>query len=1086
MHALLWCVSLLACIVVGRAAGLDSVSNYDLLPGDAAVTLKQFSRVSGVQIFYPVEAVRRVQTKRVHGRFTARDALKRMLDGTTLAAVEDAASGALAVRRVGRATPPKPPQPKITPAPRIALEPAPMPTWSLEPIRMNPFEVRSDPSNSYGALDSNSLTSFRIDLTKLPATTTVFTQTFMDDVAATSVQDVLVAYSGVVGADPNNPAAALSMPGDRDSSGGNLGIRGLTAAPPKRDGFVGTRAIARSPLGYTDNFSTERIEVIEGPQSLLYGAVGGGGVVNVVSKRAQFGANQTTVQTRVDQYGSKRAMLDENVGANRFAVRIVAATEDRKTVRYNLGNEFYGLYGTAAWRLGERTTVRIYGERNSNWADVAYTPSSGDLANFLPTGDPRRGQDPRYLALTHQLDDLSGALWAGPADYPHLSSLAGWWSSERIDGKFGGATVESQLGHGFSAQIGVVYSETIDDRFTASKNLLPAAGQPGAGLNPFAVTAIRVTPGDNWQSDRTKGVRATLLHEIDFRLGRWHGRSQTALGVEGSHQGPAFGSSGIDRLYYQADANWNPIVSPVVTSDYGRVPIGSLYFPVQGAIQARPLFRPGSRRITVNGQNYVLEPRIQSDPSRVSDQNPFGLVPNNPTAANPNGFAGAWNRGGETHDRQWYLANFTDWDDGRLTTLAGASVDRFTTLNATPGGMSTYLPPRDYLGYEIGASYRIGAVRGLRFYNTYSTAGLSAGTTKDFYGNSLRVPQATSIWPEIGFKYNDSGGRWAAQLAYNPKTKVTNETRNAGIDFFDAVNPAGINGRYNSGDRWVNVDRIAESVELVVTANPTKNWRMRFAATQLGGEITSTVKYRQLYNDQFYTTGKVVTYRDGTPVFVDPMAAGGDKTTPLTLDMINDPLNAYYANPDPDSGRITQAALITALTAVDPLHGSAATGVNGLPISAIQYGFNNPHGGEITVVSAGDRTTGINEYSLNLQNHYVFSSGPLRGWGIFADLRTYFRNRAYYTSYFPSDQMGTAVEAVRSLYRLPPSTIVGVGLSYRRNLGRRTAWTTQLNIDNLFDDTRVWVMPNSTNGANLNARLSAQPRSFVWTNSISW
>jgi len=28
----------------------------------------------------------------------------------------------------------------------------------------------------------------------------------------------------------------------------------------------------------------------------------------------------------------------------------------------------------------------------------------------------------------------------------------------------------------------------------------------------FAGTAVRLTPGDNWQSDRTKGLRATLLH----------------------------------------------------------------------------------------------------------------------------------------------------------------------------------------------------------------------------------------------------------------------------------------------------------------------------------------------------------------------------------------------------------------------------------------------------------------------------------------------------------------------------------------------------------------------------------------------
>lgn len=1085
LHALLTCVALV-CVVATRAASVDVVADYDLPAGDATITLKQFSRISGVQILYPANAVDGVRTNRVSGRFSAREALRRMVEGSALAIVEDAPSGALAVHRRNQAGSARPAPPTNTSVSRMAVDLSPASAWSLEPIRLNPFEVRADPSSSYSALDSNAITTFRIDLTKLPATTSMFTQTFMDDVAATSIQDVIVDYSGVVGADPNNVGAILAMPGDRDGSGGGLGIRGLSSGPPKRDGFLGPRVVFRSPTGYTDNFSTERIEVIEGPQSLLYGAVGGGGVVNIVSKRPQFGTQKGLLQSRIDQYGSKRALFDENLGTNRVAVRVAGAFEDRNNVRYNLGSEFYGLYASGAVRFGPATVLRIYGERDSNSANVAFTPSAADLGNFLPPADPRRGLDPRYLALTHQLDDFNGVLWNGPADYEHISSLAGWWSSERIDSKIGGATLESRLGRGFSVQLGLVYSETIDDRFTTSKNLVPAAGVSGSGANPYTVPAIRLTPGDNWQSDRTKGVRATLVHEAEIPLGRWHGHSQTAIGIEGSHQGPAFASSGIDRLYYQADQNWNPMTSPTVTTDYGRIPLGSLYIPLQSSIPTRPLFAPGTRRITLNGQNYVLEPRIRQDPVRVTEQNPFGLVPNNPTATNPNGFNGAWNRGAETHDRQWYVANFTDWNDGRLTTMAGVSVDRFTTLNAGPGTGVTYLAPRNYPGYEFGASYGLERIRGLRVYAAYSTAGLAAGTTKDFYGNALKVPRATSIWPEIGLKYNDAEGRWAAQLAFNPETKVTNETRNPGTDYFNAVNPNGINGRYNLGDQWINLDRKAESLELVVTANPTNNWRMRLTATQLGGEVTNTVTYGQLYNDQFYTNGGFVTYRDGAPVMVDPAATGGDKTTPLTLQMINDPTNAYYASPDPDSGRITRAALIAALTTVDPVHGAAATGVTGLPISAIQYAFSNPHQGQITVVSAGDKTTGINEFSFNMQNRYTFSSGRLRGLGLFFDFRTYLRDRAFYTMYFPNGKTGTTFQAVRTLYRLPTSTVAGLGITYRHSLTRHIAWTTQLNIENLFDNSRVWVVPSSTNGSILQARLSNQPRQYIWTNSISW
>lgn len=1084
------CVALFA-FTIAAAAGLDAYRTYDLAPGDAAATLAHFSRISGVQLFYPVDAVRGVRTNAVEGRLSAREALQRLLEGTSLAVIEDAPSGALAIRRIDSGRPRQPVAAPQSSLPRVApVLPASSPVPSLpELVRLNPFEVRANVPNSYEAVDSNAVTAFRIELAKLPATTSVFTQTFMDDIAATSIQDVLINYTGMVTADPNNTSAPLSMPGDRDGTGGGLGIRGLSAPAPKRDGMEGTRVLFRSPFGYTDNFSTERIEVIEGPQSILYGAVGGGGVVNLVSKRPEFDRRHTTLQTRIDQYGGKRTALDFNVGGDRIALRVAAAGDERRNTRYNLGTDFYGLYANLGIRLGANSTLRIFGERDSSWGNTSFTPTNADLSNFLPAGDPRRGQDTRYLALTHQLDDLRGSLWNGPVDYEHISSFAAWWSSERIDEKYTGAILETVLGHGFSAQLGAIYTETVDDRFTVNKSIVPAAGLPGSGANPYAGTAVRFTPGDNWQSDRTKAVRFTLLHETKLRFGRWHGSSQTAFGLEGNHQGPTFASSGIDRLYYQADANWVPITRPTTTTDYGRVALGSRYFPIQDGIPLRPLFQPGARRITINGQNYVLEPRIQQDASWVTDQNPFGLVPNNPTPANPNGYAGLWNRGGETHDRQAFLANFTDWAGGKLTTLAGVSVDRFTTLNAGAGNALSYLAPRNYAGYQFGLNYRIDAVRGLRAYTNYSTAQLSAGTTRDFYGNTLRVPDAASTWPEVGLKFESSKGRWAAQLAYNAETKVHNETRNMGVDFFNAVNPAGINGRFNSGDQWVNVDRTAKSAELVVTATPTPNWRLRLSATQLDGEITNHVAYKQLYNDQFYVTNGTVSYKDGTPVMVDPAAAGGPATTPLTLTMINDPAGPFYASPDPDSGRITRTALISALTTVDPVHGSAATGVTGLPISAIQYNFSNPHGGEVTVVDAGDKTTGINEYTVNLQNNYTFSTGGLRGFGVFFDWRTYFRNRAYYTSYFSSTAPGNSIAANRVLYRMPPTTIFGLGLSYRHKLGggaKPATWTTRLNIDNLFNASRVWVVPSRTNGALLNARLSAQPRSFVWTNSIAW
>jgi outer membrane receptor protein involved in Fe transport len=974
----------------------------------------------------------------------------------------------------------------------VAADPAPAKPASADNeqvVELSPFEVRIDKDSGYGALQSNSLTNFSMDLQKMPATAQVFTRSFFDDTAVTSVEELLSTYSGTVGANPNNAAAALDMAGDRDGGQG-LGIRGLQASGIKRNNFIGIPNSARTATGTTDAFDLERVELIEGPQSLLFGAVGGGGVINAVTKRATFGRKFGTVSFVIDNNSDKRSTFDFNVGSEKFGVRAAAVYQKGATERFNLSNQhdFQGLYVQAAYKVSSKITVRVDGERNHNLAVFNNDPN---FDTFFPAGDPRRGQNSRYLALTGQLASVTNVVNGG-IDYNNFSSLFGWWQSERIDNDFLSSTVEMDLGAGFSAKVIGVYGETSDKRSNAvnSKNLL----LPNTGGNPFSETAISLAnAGYNEQQDRHTGVQITMLHQKDFKFWKIAGRSQTAFGAEFSKEGPTFGSSGFDTKYYQADGNWNVVTNPAITTDYGRIPMPTQYWTVQSGIQTKPLFNPYADHVTINGVNYVAQHRILYDKSRVSATNPYGIIPNAPTATNPNAFAGNWNRGADTRNRLIYLANVTDWFGGKLTTVAGASLNTFDSVNFGPtstGVQFTVVPKKDYWGYNFGGNVAVPHVDGLRFYATISTAGLSAGTTVDFYGKPLKVPEAQAPQPEIGLKWVSADSRFIAQLSYDPTTQVNNEVLNAGTDAFNAVNPNGINGRYNNANQWVNLDRKASSAEAAITATPTHNWSMRFSAVRLDGEVTSTVQYNTLYNDQFrLNSAGTVTYADGTPVLVNPTnATNGPKTTPLTLAMINSSTSPFYANPDPNSGSIRTPALITALTTVDPVHGAAATGVTGLPLSAIQYNYTSPSGGLITVVKSGDKNTGINEYSFNFQTKYSFDGGVLKGLSVFFDVNAKLNDRSYYTVSFPAGSTNT-LQGTRSLVSKPDNYVFGLGLFYKHELPgslRRFTWSTQLNIRNLFDKSDVVIMPLNTNASQLRAVLSNQPRQIVWSNSIAF
>src|SRR4051812_21121536 len=200
-----------------------------------------------------------------------------------------------------------------------------------ETIQLNPFEVKTDKDTSYGALNSNSISAFSMELLKAPVAADIFTEQFIQDVGTTTVEDLLNNYGAGVGqvlatpdSDSNN-----NQPGDRFSVA-QVGSRGLTAGVTRRDGFIASS----TRTSITDTFDTERVEVVKGPNALLYGASGAGGFANTGSKQAHFGgasqaARTATATLRIDQYGSKRYEFDGNYGLKNVAFRFVALSEDQ-------------------------------------------------------------------------------------------------------------------------------------------------------------------------------------------------------------------------------------------------------------------------------------------------------------------------------------------------------------------------------------------------------------------------------------------------------------------------------------------------------------------------------------------------------------------------------------------------------------------------------------------------------------------------------------------------------------------------------------------------------------------------------------
>jgi len=99
-RSVLFTVLSFALLVASFAAGAESIKKrFDLPAGGAEKSLKDFAAQSGLEVLFITEMAAGVRTKAVKGDFFPAEAMKRMLNGTGLAAVQDEKTGTFTISR---------------------------------------------------------------------------------------------------------------------------------------------------------------------------------------------------------------------------------------------------------------------------------------------------------------------------------------------------------------------------------------------------------------------------------------------------------------------------------------------------------------------------------------------------------------------------------------------------------------------------------------------------------------------------------------------------------------------------------------------------------------------------------------------------------------------------------------------------------------------------------------------------------------------------------------------------------------------------------------------------------------------------
>lgn len=192
---------------------------------------------------------------------------------------------------------------------------------------------------AYAEPNATSATRMELPLRDIPQTIGVVNAELLRAQGATSMQDAM----------RNVPAVSVHLgEGRRDQ----ILIRGFSAL---NDQFVdGVRD--DSPY-YRDLSNVERIEVVKGPASVLYGRGSSGGLVNRITKSPLPQGVLADLSTLGGSYGNKRTSADFGMPVlnDRLSFRLTGAYEDTGSFRQNFNLERYAVSPSLLWKAAQNS-----------------------------------------------------------------------------------------------------------------------------------------------------------------------------------------------------------------------------------------------------------------------------------------------------------------------------------------------------------------------------------------------------------------------------------------------------------------------------------------------------------------------------------------------------------------------------------------------------------------------------------------------------------------------------------------------------------------------------------------------------------
>ena len=189
----------------------------------------------------------------------------------------------------------------------------------------------------------------------------------------------------------------------------------------------------------------ERVEVLRGPASVLYGSNAMGGVINIVTRKQREDDVNTAVNIGAGSYGTLQAEVTNRVRKGRFNSIVSGSYNRTDGHRADMGFEQYGGYAKLGYDITDNWNV--YGDVNVTHFNAS---NPGMVSAPLFDNDSRITRGMASFALQNNYEKTSGS----------VSFFYNWGRHKIDDGYYAGGTPQTSLFNSKDLMMGVSWYQS--------------------------------------------------------------------------------------------------------------------------------------------------------------------------------------------------------------------------------------------------------------------------------------------------------------------------------------------------------------------------------------------------------------------------------------------------------------------------------------------------------------------------------------------------------------------------------------------------------------------------------------------------